>query len=336
MLERTGQLLAAASLAGLLVVGCAMAGPHAAKRSARGCHRVAGPGQSVERLVQSLRPGMTGCLRGGTYGENVRIGRGGRAGHRITLRSFPGERATIVGRMYIAPGGDYVTISHLRLVGNSGSDLPSPTVSANHVTFFRDTITNDHTGICLIIANAAYTTISANRIHDCGRLPSTNHDHGIYVEEARGTRIVGNAIYDNADRGIQLYPKAFGSVITGNVIDGNGEGVLFAGDSGDPSSGNHVVGNVIANSRLRYNVESYFPSGQPRGLNVVTRNCLYGGVRNAGSGGVMPEQMGFRAYRNLVANPHYRDRSRHDFRLGGRSRCHGVFVRATAAGLGAG
>ena len=38
-----------------------------------------------------------------------------------------------------------------------------------------------------------------------------------------------NWIYDNADRGVQLYPDADGTVVTGNVIDGNGEGVIFGG-----------------------------------------------------------------------------------------------------------
>ena len=33
-----------------------------------------------------------------------------------------------------------------------------------------------------------------------------------------------NVIYGNADRGVQLYPDADDSVVTGNIIDGNGRG----------------------------------------------------------------------------------------------------------------
>ena len=76
--------------------------------------------------------------------------------------------------------------------------------------------------------------IEHNRIHDCGVLPATNLDHGIYVAEADHTVIRRNLIYDNADRGVQLYPDADGTVVTGNVIDGNGEGVIFGGDSHGP------------------------------------------------------------------------------------------------------
>ena len=50
--------------------------------------------------------------------------------------------------------------------------------------------------------------IEHNRIHDCGELPATNFDHGVYVAEARDTVIRDNWIYSNADRGVQLYPDA--------------------------------------------------------------------------------------------------------------------------------
>ena len=48
------------------------------------------------------------------------------------------------------------------------------------------------------------------------------------------TIVRDNWIYDNTDRGIQLYPDADGSTITGNVIDSNGEGIVFAGEGRIP------------------------------------------------------------------------------------------------------
>ena len=75
---------------------------------------------------------------------------------------------------------------------------------------------------------------------------------------ARGTRIVGNWIYENADHGIQLYPDARGTYVAGNVIDGNGEGIIFGGLRGSAARDNLVQGNVISNSRLRNNVEWHF------------------------------------------------------------------------------
>ncbi len=118
--------------------------------------------------------------------------------------------------------------------------------------------------------------IERNRIHDCGRLPATNKDHGIYVVDARNTVIRDNWIYDNADRGIQLYPDAQRTRIVGNVIDGNGEGIIFGGTGGVTSNHNLVKGNVITNSKLRWNVSSG-PTGPTARGNLVLQNCLWAG-----------------------------------------------------------
>ena len=96
-------------------------------------------------------------------------------------------------------------------------------------------ITNGHTtGSCVHPTSfnglvAERVVIVGNRIHDCGRLPATNLDHGIYSTPPAGL-IESNVIYDNADQGIVLWPAARGTVVKNNTIDGNGEGILFAGD----------------------------------------------------------------------------------------------------------
>jgi parallel beta-helix repeat protein len=332
--------LALGIFAALLAWGVAPA----ASLAASGCDKVAStrgsdgasgsessPYRSARKLVDSLSPGQSGCLRGGTYYEDVTITRGGQPGSPVTLGSYPGERATLVGRLWVA-GADFVVISSLNLDGRNSRDLPSPTVTANVVSFLENDITNQHTGICLMIGSdsdghAAGTVIKRNRIHDCGRLPTTNHDHGIYAFAASDTTITDNLIYDNADRGVQLYPNAQRTIIRNNVIDGNGEGVLLAGRSGVASSGNLVESNVITNSRLRYNVESYWASNGPIGQgNVVRGNCVFGGAL----GNVQNPPLGFTAVDNVVADPRYVNRGTKDFRLGPGS-CVGATPPATGA-----
>ena len=107
------------------------------------------------------------------------------------------------------------------------------------------------------MAGRSGTVIERNRIHNCGQLPPTNHHHGIYVEASNGARITDNWIYDNADRGVQLFPDAQKSYVARNVIDGNGEGVVFS----RKSAGNIVEHNVISNPVVRYNVEDFELSG---------------------------------------------------------------------------
>ncbi len=152
---------------------------------------LAAPFQTAQKLVSTLQAGQTGCLRAGTYDQDVTFRTEGAATAPITLMSYPGETATIVGRMYVAEGADYTTLTDLEIDGSNASLLPSPTVDANHVTFSYDDVTDDHNGICFALGNATWgsatgTLITHDRIHDCGRLPATNYEHGIYVARRDG------------------------------------------------------------------------------------------------------------------------------------------------------
>jgi len=53
------------------------------------------PWRTIGRALEGVAPGDTLSLRGGVYYENVRMAVSGRADAPITIRSFPGERATI-------------------------------------------------------------------------------------------------------------------------------------------------------------------------------------------------------------------------------------------------
>ncbi|MGH2952440.1 MAG: right-handed parallel beta-helix repeat-containing protein [Solirubrobacterales bacterium] len=287
------------------------------------CDVVAKPGGSVDDFVAALAPQQTACLRDGVHRSEDDIAISARG---VTLSSYPGERATLEGRLWIREGGDAVTIENLTLNGRNTRGLPSPTVNGDAVRFRGNDVTNDHTAICFVLGDDDYgdavgTVIERNRIHDCGRLPATNHDHGIYVAHADRTVIRGNWIYSNADRGVQLYPDADGSVITGNVIDGNGQGILFSGEDGEVSEDNLVEDNVITNSNLRFNVESFWPDGREGTGNLVRSNCVFGGARSLESGGVQSPAIGFEAIDNVHADPLFVDREAADLRLAEDSRC---------------
>lgn len=328
--SRLGLVLAVAVLAGVLAMGGVCGGATSPKP--RGCDRVvqprAGAARShgsagpVQRLVSSLRPGQVGCLRSGTYVEDVTVTRSG-----IGLRPYPGEHARLLGRLYFKRGSHDDVVRGLILDGRNPRRLPSPTVNGSRIRFSQVDVTNHHTGICFVIGSGRYgrasgTVIEHSRIHDCGRLPSHNIDHGIYVAAAEGTRIVGNLIYRNADRGIQLYPDAQHTVIERNVIDGNGEGVIFSGDHGYASSWNLVAYNVITNAQIRADVESWYPAGNPRGAgNVVRANCLFGGHRT-----IFARFGGFSATLNAIADPHFANRAAGNFRIPAGNPCARVLA----------
>ena len=172
------------------------------------------PFRSAQKLVDSLtaRVRPVACVSG-TYSGNVKVTRSGASGAPITLTSYPGERATVAGKLWITESANFVTVSSLDLDGRNAGNLASPAINGDDVTFVDNDVTNYNTTICFSVGATTYgrayrTVIQGNRIHNCGELPATNLDHGIYVEHSTGARIVDNVIYDNADRGVQLYPDA--------------------------------------------------------------------------------------------------------------------------------
>jgi hypothetical protein len=322
--EKTLQLTLLAAFASLALMASA------APAAAADCDKVASPLGSdaypgntsepyatFEHLANSLKPGQVGCLRAGIYQGDARISKGGAENAPTTITSFPGERATIVGRIAVTDQANNVVVEQLALNGRNADNLPSPTVNGDGVVFRDNDVTNDHTTICFLLGSDGYgrargTVIERNRIHDCGQLPPTNHHHGIYVEASDGARITDNWIYDNADRGVQLFPDAQGTYVARNVIDGNGQGVIFSRES----AGNVVENNVISNSMVRYNVEDWELTGAS---NTVRHNCLWS-TRHAGNSGVQPG-IAVNVVDNLVRKPEFVNRGGKDFRLKPGSPC---------------
>jgi Right handed beta helix region len=337
-----GLILAALILQPIAPCG-ASTDSHRAKRAGGVCDKFASPRGSdrrkgtrrhpyrtIRHLLRRLHAGQTGCLRRGTFRENVKITRHGAPGKRLTLRSFPGERVTVVGTFWVTRTAPYTSVRGLHLDGVNDRGEASPVVNATNVRFTRNEVTNEHSAICFVLGGEDSGTadgalLKRNRIHDCGRLPAQNFDHGIYVEAARGVRIENNWIYANADYGVHLYPDAQQTLVRHNVVWGNGKGILFSGEGGYASGGNIVERNVIGGSSLRYNVQSWWPAGNPIGSgNVVRQNCLFGGRLNPAAGSVETPPVGFSALENLVVNPQFVDANHANFRLRRSSPCRGL------------
>lgn len=294
----------------------------------------AAPYKTPGKLVSSLSAGQTGCLRAGQYTENVTFTRSGASGSPITLRSYPGERAKISGAIRITRETNFIHVRKLDLDGSTaplctgGADcvrLASPWIEGDDAVFADNDVTNQHAAICFLVGQdggpADRTVIERNRIHDCGRLPADNHDHGIYLNDGAGGRIEHNLIYNNSDRGIQLYPNAQSTTIRSNTIDGNGEGIVFS----NTSATNIVEDNIIANSIVRWNGEIDNLTGTG---NTLASNCLFApGPSYTAEGGLEQGTPRFTdvvaTSGNTIGNPNYVNKPGGDYRLGSGTACAG-------------
>jgi Right handed beta helix region len=276
------------------------------------------PYATPQHLVRALGRGETGCLRAGTYEfDQLLVSR-----PQVTLAPYRDAAVTLRGGIKVLPGAAGSVIEGMTLNGNTGAHPIGPRIYADRAVLRGNEITNEHAGICVQVARyfrrppPVGVVIERNRIHDCGELPPTNHDHGIYLSQARETIVRDNWIYDNADRGIQQYPDAQGTTIVGNVIYRNGEGINFSGKGGLTSSHNLVYSG---------------PRGPDATGNLVTGNCLHADNPDDfynSDGGIEPQSRNFDARDNAIADPDFVDAGGLNLRLTPGTRCANTVAAA--------
>lgn len=323
----------------------------------------AAPVRSVARLITLLGPGQQGCLPAGStfvepIGSFIVDGAGGAPGSPAVVRTDDpdGAPAQIKGAMWLKPGVHDLTFDRVRFTDSPGNNSKGTmlVVHGDRITFRRTEMTWSR-GICLNAGNregyvagdtdatvaAEDLVIEQSRIHDCGTDPGVIDSlrsagqsgvHGLYLVDAPRAIIRDNLIYDNIDRGVQLWPDVDDAVIEHNVLDGNGSNLNIGSSApyGHYSERTTVRDNVISNAVLRSvtdqpwgpgdteSVVGNFPQDGSTHGNALTGNCVFQSVAGARFGGQGYDHTG-----DILGDPRYVDRTAHDFTLRDDSPCLG-------------
>lgn len=322
-------LLVFAGGSGTAAVGCAKFAAPGGSDAASGSE--AAPFATPQKLADSLGAAETGCLRAGAYAASGAYALSPGHGD-FTLRSYPGEEATLAGIVQIPAGADGVTLADLRIEGDGSQNTVK--VYAADAVLEDSEVTNAHRGrSCLILGSSSAGTavrplVRDNVFHACGDPANGNKDHGIYAAQVEGGEISGNLIYDSAAYALQLYPNAQGVLVDHNVVDGGPPsirgGIVIGGDTLTASSNNVLEGNVIAFAQT-YNLSSAWEGPVGAG-NLVRENCLWGGREGNArfAGGVVESG-------DVFADPGFVAPAEADYRLAPGSPCLGAVGYDAAA-----
>ncbi len=292
------------------------------------------PFASVQQLDRTLHPGQTGCLRSGSYGSTStwhQIYTNGAPAAQITLTSYPGELATVIG--YLDIEASYTTFTNVRIDGSntlykshpSGINCPNNVSQSlviaghddilDHIEYFQSIASLRGNGIGIgFWGNADNTVIRYSKIHDVGQCQA--YDHLIYLAHGNNVQIYDNWLYDDPHgRGVQLYPGPTNAKIYDNVVDRAGEGFVIGNLQGETITGNQIFHNAVTNC---LGLPWQGIAGQaihdlylgPIGTgNAFHDNLLFGDP--GGLGQVSAVQV----YNNVTADPRYVDPANHNYAL---------------------
>jgi len=245
---------AAVAAAAAAVAGAALAltrgddGPEAPPRpapsAAGACTRLAAAGSDLSDFLATLRPGETGCLRGGTYTDGLVViwSTSGTADARVTLQSAPGERAELVGTELLLDG-DYQTVRDVTVRDVTAEEGDGISVSGTGDAVEGTTIRNIARQGILLHTDSVGATVTRNFVSGVGQEGSSFH-HGIYVQGS-GHLVAGNVFADiRGGYGIHVYPDASDTDVLHNTAVGSRtrSGIVVMTTGG----GIRVANNILA------------------------------------------------------------------------------------------
>ena len=248
--------------------------------------------KTAMKLGSAVKPGDTLWLRGGTYYGPFVSYLTGTASAPITVRQYPGERATIdgvnaAGATIFQVSGAYTRYWGFEIM-SSNTNRTSPSVSGSGVTTMQ---TPGHPGLQFInlvihdtLGNGFWIDATDMEMSGCivyyngWTATDRGHGHGIYAQNASGTkRFTDNIVFQQFDKGVQYFGSSSAPIdnITtiGNIVFQNGY------IDGQESNNIEIGGGIVAHNpvfKYNYSYVSNIGKEDIGGYNTAgTANLVY-------------------------------------------------------------
>jgi parallel beta-helix repeat protein len=218
------------------------------------CTSTLAPGGDLSSFVNSLTPGDTGCLRGGSYtdGPLITWSADGTSASPIVLTAVPGEEAEIVGTE-LSLAGDYLTIQNLTVLDVLATDADGISISGTRDSIEHSRILGTARHGILLHSSARNAELARNFVDLAGiddgthSTLSSSQIHGIYVQGS-GHRILRNVFARVTGYGIHLYGSPSDILVSGNtaVASSTRTGLLVR----TTGSGIVIVDNIFEGGTL--------------------------------------------------------------------------------------
>jgi len=268
------------------------------------------PWKTLQKAFNTLQPGETAYLRGGTYGAFCTTNTFSRAGtlaSPITVAGYPYERAVIHGQIRL--DGSYFRLSHIVAEGPTCGTWGATTQQGDNMILLTPGLTHHvevsssevyhdgwHAGIS---AGGDDIWILNNYVHDNGGFNDTNQintSHGIYYHDGTRGVVANNLLEHNRAKGLSARFTANHILVINNTVVGNGRSGLDVAEStfAWTFANNIVMNNGNVNGGVGINT-----SGSAGGTtNIVINNIFW----NNGTSGTSNWSANASVTNNVVAN----------------------------------
>jgi len=274
------------------------------------------PWRTIQKALNTLKPGQRALVRAGTYKEGLAMRRSGTAAKPITVAAYPGERPVVdapsgTGDTYaIQIKGSYFRLRGFVLQGASGGSSTNvyADFGSHHLEIRENEIRGSADQGFYSEPDTSSVQLIGNLIHDNGSGEARHQSHGIYMQ-GTGHLVANNVVYNHPyGFGIQVYPSNRDTIVVGNTVVASGySGIVIGGDQG--VRGITIRNNIFALNRqwgIAHDMDN--PADSRADHNVLFAN-RYGPIQPGFSGTDFSGG-------NIVGDPRFVKPAAGNFRLG--------------------